>query len=35
MGKYKLDLKNKNEYDIDKIISKEIIYHLQTFFKKK
>jgi hypothetical protein len=35
MDKYKLDLKNKNEYDIDKIISKQIIYHLLTFFGKK
>jgi len=35
MGKYKLELKNKNEYDIDKIISKQVIYHLLMFFKKK
>ena len=27
--------KNKDEYDIDKIISKQIIYHLQIFFKQK
>ena len=27
--------KNKHDYDIDKIISKQIIYHLQTFFKQK
>jgi sulfur relay (sulfurtransferase) DsrF/TusC family protein len=35
MGKYKLELKNKNEYDLDKIISKQVIYHLLMFFKKK
>ena len=30
-----LSSKNKDECDIDKIISKQIIYHLQIFFKQK
>jgi hypothetical protein len=35
MYKFKDNYKNKNDYDIDKIISKQIIYHLQIFFNKK
>jgi predicted amidophosphoribosyltransferase len=27
--------KTKNDYEIDKIISKQIMYHLQTFLKNK
>ena len=31
---YKVVLKNKKEYEIDKIIGKQIITHLQEFFNK-
>jgi hypothetical protein len=34
--KYKYDvvMKNKKEYEIDKILGKQIVLHLQEFFKK-
>ena len=33
--KFFYEKKNENDYDLDKIVSKKIMIHLQTFFDKK
>jgi hypothetical protein len=30
--KYKINVKNEKEYEVDKVLGKHIISHLQTFF---